>query len=81
MRMSVFNVSPRILARASSVEDVAEMSAWKESDVFSIAEADLVELLAEVAQESVHNRIIESMRAADGSPHFTIELKGKVVGA
>ena len=49
MRMSVFNVSPRILARASSVEDVAEMSAWKESDVFSIAEADLVELLAEVA--------------------------------
>lgn len=81
MNMSVFNVTPVILARASSVEDVAEMSAWKESDVFSIAEADLVALLAEVAQEPVHNRIIESMRVADGSPHFTIELKGKVVGA
>ena len=81
MNMSVFNVTPVILARASSVEDVAEMSAWKEPDIFSIAEADLAALLAELAQEPVHNRIIESMRAADGSPHFTIELKGKVVGA
>lgn len=77
--MSPSNVSQRILARASSVDEVVEMSSWVEADLFAAAESALESQVQEAARGLVHNRIIEAMRAADGSPHFTAEVQQNVV--
>ena len=71
--MSVRNITPQILARAASAQDVAEMSAWKESDVLALAESALAAVVAEHASGTVCNRVIDALRAADGSPHYTAE--------
>lgn len=71
--MSVRNITPKILARAASAQDVAEMSAWKESDVLALAESALAAVVAEHASGTVCNRVIDALRAADGSPHYTAE--------
>ncbi len=74
--MSVLKISPKVLARAASAADVAEMSAWKESDVLAIAESALAAFVAEASAATVCNCVIDSLRAADGSPHYTTELNG-----
>lgn len=77
--MSVIKVSPKVLARAASVDDVAELSVWKESDVLAIAESALAAVVAEASSASVCNRVIDSLRAADGSPQYTTEVQGAQV--
>lgn len=72
MKMSVPVITPKVLVRADSAADVAEMRRWKESDLFSVAESGLEAVIAQAYGSSVRNRIIESLRLADGSPHFLV---------
>ena len=65
------NMPPSVLARATNSADVAELSEWKVSDLMSVAESGVETHLHAAFGASLHNRYIDALRAADGSPHFT----------
>lgn len=77
--MNAYNMSPSVLARATSSADVAELSEWKVPDLMAVAESGVESHLRAAFGASVRNRYIDAMRAADGSPHFTAELAGAPV--
>ena len=65
------NMPPSVLVRATNSADVAELSEWKVSDLMSVAESGVETHLHAAFGASLHNRYIDALRAADGSPHFT----------
>ena len=69
--------STLILARAKNSAAIAEMNGWRESDLFAVAESSLLSLLQNEFGGTWQNCVIESLRCADGSPHFIAEIEGK----
>ncbi|MBR3944193.1 MAG: hypothetical protein IKK15_03760, partial [Akkermansia sp.] len=74
--MSVHPISPRVLARATTVSAGAEMSNWQESDLFAAAKQIPAQLVAEDFAGKITDNVIDSLRLADGSPHFLVQ-KGR----
>lgn len=77
--MSHVHFSTKVLARATSVADVAEMRGWQESDLFSIAETGVESVVASLYRGEVKNLVIDSLRLADGSPHFMVKAGGRML--
>lgn len=78
--MSVHPISPRVLARATTVSTVAEMSNWQESDLFAAAKQIPARLVAEDFAGKITDNVIDSLRLADGSPHFLVQKGRKKTG-
>ncbi len=78
--MSVHPISPRVLARATTVPAVAEMSNWQESDLFAAAKQIPAQLIAADIAGKMTDNVIESLRLADGSPHFMVQKGRKKTG-
>ncbi len=78
--MSVHPISPRVLARATTVSAVTEMSCWQESDLFAAAKQIPAQLIGEDIAGKITDNVIESLRLADGSPHFVVQKGRKKTG-
>lgn len=75
--MNPRSFATHILARAKTPAAVAEMNGWREPDLFAVAESSLQSLLVSEFGGAWQNGVIDSLRLADGSPHFSAVLEGE----
>ena len=75
--MTQRSFATQILARAKTPAAIAEMNGWREPDLFAAAESSLLSLVESVFGGTWQNGVIDSLRLADGSPHFSGMLDGE----